>query len=169
MFARAGNPSDTLALERNLAGLGVYVLHGDADDNVPVAQARTMRGRLGAFHPDFVYYERPGAGRTRLALLGLLVAADAHGSISAAARSLGISQPSASAGLRDLERRLGLDLLVRGPRGTQLTETGRVVAGWARDVVDASDRFEESVASLRVHARERLRVAAGVVTPFASA
>lgn len=62
MFARAGNPSDTLALERNLAGLGVYVLHGDADDNVPVSQARTMRGRLGTFHPDFVYYERPGAG-----------------------------------------------------------------------------------------------------------
>ncbi|WP_165073249.1 carboxylesterase family protein [Paludisphaera rhizosphaerae] len=62
MFARAGNPSDTLALQRNLAGLGVYVLHGDADDNVPVTQARTMREQLGAFHPDFVYYERPGAG-----------------------------------------------------------------------------------------------------------
>ncbi len=106
--------------------------------------------------------DRSGAGRTRLALLGLLVAADAHGSISAAARSLGISQPTASAGLRDLERRLGLDLLVRGPRGTQLTETGRVVAAWARGVVDASDRFEESVASLRVHARERLRVAASM-------
>lgn len=103
-----------------------------------------------------------GAGRTRLALLGLLVAADAHGSISAAARSLGVTQPTASAGLRALERRLGLDLLVRGPRGTQLTETGRVVAAWAREVIDASDRFEESVASLRVHARERLRVAASM-------
>ena len=59
--------------------------------------------------------ERPRAGRTRLALLGVLVAADEHGSISAAARALGISQPTASAGLRDLERRLGLDLLVRNP------------------------------------------------------
>jgi len=106
--------------------------------------------------------DRTGTGRTRLALLGLLVAADAHGSISAAARSLGVSQPTASAGLRDLERRLGLDLLVRGPRGAQLTETGRVVAAWAREVVDASDRFEQSVASLHVHARERLRVAASM-------
>lgn len=62
LIARATNPSDTLALVRNLAGLGVYVLHGDADDNVPVTQARTMREQLGAFHPDFAYYERPGAG-----------------------------------------------------------------------------------------------------------
>lgn len=62
LIARATNPSDTLALVRNLAGQGVYVLHGDADDNVPVSQARSMREQLGAFHPDFAYYERPGAG-----------------------------------------------------------------------------------------------------------
>jgi hypothetical protein len=42
--------------------LGVYVLHGDADDNVPVAQARQMRKVLGEFHPDFAYHEQPGAG-----------------------------------------------------------------------------------------------------------
>ncbi|MCB9846496.1 MAG: prolyl oligopeptidase family serine peptidase [Phycisphaeraceae bacterium] len=55
-------PSDTLGLSANLESLGVYVLHGDADDNVPVDQARRMRSRLGEFHPDFAYYERPGAG-----------------------------------------------------------------------------------------------------------
>ena len=55
-------PSDTLALSRNLAQLGVYVLHGDADDNVPVDQARQMRQVLGEFHPDFAYHEQPGAG-----------------------------------------------------------------------------------------------------------
>lgn len=62
ILRRAARPSDTLALAENLKAQGVYVLHGDADDNVPVAQARTMRGRLGEFHPDFAYYERPGAG-----------------------------------------------------------------------------------------------------------
>jgi poly(3-hydroxybutyrate) depolymerase len=62
LLQRAASPSDTLALERNYAGLGVYVLHGDADNNVPVDQAREMRRRLGRFHPDFAYYERPGAG-----------------------------------------------------------------------------------------------------------
>ncbi|HEM46824.1 MAG TPA: alpha/beta hydrolase, partial [Alphaproteobacteria bacterium] len=62
MLIRANNPSDTTALARNLLHYGVYVLHGDQDDNVPVAQARHMREILGRFHPDFAYYERPGAG-----------------------------------------------------------------------------------------------------------
>lgn len=62
VLQRATNPSDTLALAENLQSVGVYILHGDADDNVPVDQARTMRAKLGAFHPDFGYYERPGAG-----------------------------------------------------------------------------------------------------------
>jgi hypothetical protein len=62
LLRRATLPSDTLAFTPNLAGLGVYVLHGSADGNVPVGQARTMRKELGGFHPDFTYYEQPGAG-----------------------------------------------------------------------------------------------------------
>jgi hypothetical protein len=62
MLARATNPSETAALARNFLHYGVYVLHGDQDDNVPVSEARFMRGLLGTFHPDFCYYERPGAG-----------------------------------------------------------------------------------------------------------
>ncbi len=62
MLRRASSAGDTLALVRNCARGGVYVLHGEADDNVPVAQGRAMRKELGAFHPDFAYYERPGAG-----------------------------------------------------------------------------------------------------------
>ena len=62
LMGRALGPSDTVALSRNLSRLGVYILHGDADDNVPVSQARRMRQVLGEFHPDFVYREQPGAG-----------------------------------------------------------------------------------------------------------
>jgi hypothetical protein len=62
LVARAGTPSDTLALARNLSALGVYILHGEADDNVPVGEARRMRQLLGDFHPDFAYHEQPGAG-----------------------------------------------------------------------------------------------------------
>jgi dienelactone hydrolase len=62
MLLRATNPSETANLARNFLHYGVYVLHGDQDDNVPVDQARSMRGLLGTFHPDFAYYERPGAG-----------------------------------------------------------------------------------------------------------
>lgn len=62
MLRRAVNPSRTLEMLPNLAGAGVFILHGDADDNVPVGQARLMRERLAAFHPRFSYEERPGAG-----------------------------------------------------------------------------------------------------------
>jgi dienelactone hydrolase len=63
MLLRAGRASDTLALKENYLQQGVYVLHGDADDNVPVSEAREMFRQLAAIsHPDFCYYERPGAG-----------------------------------------------------------------------------------------------------------
>jgi dienelactone hydrolase len=62
ILRRAVSASDTLELKDNYKPLGVYVLHGDADDNVPVEQARRMRKELGEFHPDFAYYERPSAG-----------------------------------------------------------------------------------------------------------
>jgi pimeloyl-ACP methyl ester carboxylesterase len=62
VLLRAAAPSDTLAMARNYGLHGVYVLHGDQDDNVPVEQARTMRRQLGEFHPDFAYFEQPGAG-----------------------------------------------------------------------------------------------------------
>lgn len=62
MLQRATTPSDTLALSSNYASLGVYILHGGADDNVPAEQARTMNIALTKFHKDFTYFEQPGAG-----------------------------------------------------------------------------------------------------------
>ncbi len=58
----ATGTSDTLAMVRNLHMPAVFVLHGDADDNVPVGQARAMRARLADTHPDFHYHEQEGAG-----------------------------------------------------------------------------------------------------------
>ena len=62
LVRRAASSSDTAALLTNYTRLGVYVLHGDADDNVPVREARAMRDQLSKSHPDFVYHEQPGAG-----------------------------------------------------------------------------------------------------------
>ncbi len=62
LLLRAASPSDTLALARNYVQHGVFVLHGEKDDNVPVAQARTMKGVLEKFHTDFAYHEEPGMG-----------------------------------------------------------------------------------------------------------
>ena len=62
LIVRSTNPSATLKLSRNYLQYGIYILHGDKDDNVPVSQARFMREHLGKYHPDFAYYERPNAG-----------------------------------------------------------------------------------------------------------
>jgi dienelactone hydrolase len=60
LIARVCLPSDTVQVLSNLSDLGVYVLHGDGDEIVPVAQARFMRSRLAAYHTNFAYLERPG-------------------------------------------------------------------------------------------------------------
>ncbi len=62
VFSRASATSDTLAAVHNLSRTAVYVLHGDRDDNVPVAQARQMKSALEPFHRDLHYYEQPDAG-----------------------------------------------------------------------------------------------------------
>jgi len=58
---RAASPSRTMKLARNYQHYGVYILHGDRDEDVPVELARLMRKTLAEFHADFAYYERPGA------------------------------------------------------------------------------------------------------------
>jgi dienelactone hydrolase len=63
IIERTTNPSDTEALARNFMLHGVYILHGDQDDNVPITEAQAMRDLLqGLKHPDLGYHEEPGAG-----------------------------------------------------------------------------------------------------------
>ena len=62
LLDRAANGSRTMLMKNNYADLGVYILHGDADDNVPVSQARHMRNQIAESHENFGYYEQPGAG-----------------------------------------------------------------------------------------------------------
>jgi len=90
----------------------------------------------------------------------LLLSVARLGSVGRAAAAHHISQPAASARLRELERRLGLTLLHRSPRGSTLTETGALVADWARAAVDAADALATGVAALRTTRESRLAVAA---------
>lgn len=62
LLQRATATSDTLLLETNYLQEGVYILHGTADDNVPVTEARRMTNELSRFHRDFQYHEQPGVG-----------------------------------------------------------------------------------------------------------
>ncbi len=62
LLVRSANPSDITKILRNYLHHGVFVLHGDADETVPVAQARQMRESLSAFHRDVDWFEQPGGG-----------------------------------------------------------------------------------------------------------
>lgn len=92
--------------------------------------------------------------------LELLVAVLRTGSISGAAREAGVTQQSASARLRALERQLGLTLFRRTPAGAVPTSEGEVVAAWADDVLAAAGRFRIGIQTLRGESRSRLAVAA---------
>jgi len=83
-----------------------------------------------------------------------------QGSIAAAATVLGVSQQALSARMRTLERAMGINLLARTPSGSHLTEQGRLVVGWAEDVLDAADRLEAGVRSIRSGVSHRLAIAA---------
>src|ERR1700722_11275288 len=83
-----------------------------------------------------------------------------QGSIAAAASVLGVSQQALSARMRTLERAMEVTLLARTPSGSRLTEQGRLVVGWAEDVLDAADRLEAGLRSIRSGGSHRLSIAA---------
>ena len=92
----------------------------------------------------------------------LLLSVARLGSLGRAAAEHGISQPAASARMRQLEGRLGLALIDRSPRGSTLTQAGALVAGWAQTVADAAATMDEGVAALSRERGSRLRVAASM-------
>lgn len=97
-----------------------------------------------------------------LASLDLLLSVAELGSVGRAGAAHGISQPSASARLARLERRLGVPVLVRTTRGSTLTPAGEAVVAWTRGVVDAATALTDGVLSLRADRLGRLRVAASL-------
>ena len=85
----------------------------------------------------------------RITQLRHFIAAVDAGSVRAAARRAGISQPAMTKSLQQLERGLGVRLLLRGARGVELTAEGRAFLARAR-VIDAElRRAHEELVALR--------------------
>lgn len=72
-----------------------------------------------------------------------------HGSISRAAKDLGVTQQAVSYRLRNLERLLGLELVQRSPFGVTATVAGRVILHEVEEVLAASTRLEATASALR--------------------
>lgn len=95
-----------------------------------------------------------------LASLDLFVSVVELGSVSRAAEAHGVAQPSASSRLKHLERQLGMRLLDRGPGGSQPTDAGVVVAGWAETILRAAHELQAGLSAFVAEQSGRLRIAA---------
>jgi molybdate transport repressor ModE-like protein len=94
--------------------------------------------------------------------LKLLVGVDDHGSLSAAARFVQISQPNASRAIRELERRFALPLVERSPNGSTLTAQGTVLVHWAREILVDVDKLLTVAEGLRAESGAQLTVTASI-------
>lgn len=90
-----------------------------------------------------------------------LVAIAETGSISAAARRLGLTQPAASQQIRNLERRLGLALTERAGGRTHLSAAAEALLAPARAALAAAAEMEALAGRHRVQGLGRLRLGTG--------
>jgi DNA-binding transcriptional LysR family regulator len=77
-----------------------------------------------------------------------------------AADSCGVTQPTLSAGLKQLEESLGVLLVIRGSRFQGFTPEGERVLDWARRIVGDTRAMRQEVNALRHGLAGRLRIAA---------
>ena len=80
-----------------------------------------------------------------LRILRYFVAVAREESITKAAESLHLSQPTLSRQLRDLEEELGKTLMLRGNKKTTLTEEGRLLYRRAQEIIDLAQKTESEL------------------------
>jgi DNA-binding transcriptional LysR family regulator len=95
----------------------------------------------------------------KLSYIQAFVAVVRAGSIHAAARELGLSQPALSKTLRALEEELAAPLLIRSINGVELTDYGKAFYQRALIVSDELRRAQEDVIQLRGKLEGSLSVA----------
>jgi DNA-binding transcriptional LysR family regulator len=77
-----------------------------------------------------------------------------------AAESCGVTQPTLSAGIKQLEEMLGVLLVQRGSRFIGLTPEGERTLDWARRIVGDSRAMRQEITALQHGLTGRLRIAA---------
>jgi DNA-binding transcriptional LysR family regulator len=85
----------------------------------------------------------------RLQELAVFIRAAESGSFSRAARELGLSQPSVSRIVGELEARLSVTLLLRTTRRITLTHAGELFLERAREILAGLERKTPRVAWIR--------------------
>jgi DNA-binding transcriptional LysR family regulator len=98
-----------------------------------------------------------------LAALRSLVAAVQEGSLSAAARRLGITQPAVSQQIAALEQSYGIELVVRGRNGVRPTEAGQLATDHAAEVLARLARMGDDLAALQASGEGRLVISCAML------
>lgn len=91
--------------------------------------------------------------------LEMFIALAQLGHFGRAADSLGITQPSLSTGIKQLEAQLGVQLVWRGSRFGGLTPEGQRVLQWARQIVGDTRTMREEMRAVRHGLSGNLRLA----------
>ncbi|MGQ0618461.1 MAG: LysR family transcriptional regulator [Panacagrimonas sp.] len=92
--------------------------------------------------------------------LSIFQAVAANRSVSAGAQALNISQSAVSKQLGEFEHTLGVMLFDRLPRGVRLTEAGRLLLGYANNLIAVESEAEAAIRDLKLGVRGRLRIGA---------
>ncbi|MBR9766585.1 MAG: LysR family transcriptional regulator [Rhodobacteraceae bacterium] len=91
--------------------------------------------------------------------LEMLIALAREQHFGRAAESLGLTQPTLSTGIRQLEDQLGVKLVLRGSRFGGLTPEGQRALTWARQIVGDARRLREEMRFAREGLAGHLRLA----------
>ncbi|MBM7508142.1 DNA-binding transcriptional LysR family regulator [Nocardioides salarius] len=97
-----------------------------------------------------------------LETLRLLVAVSESTSLNAAARTRGLSQPAASARVKEFEARWQVAILHRSARGSKLTRDGEAAVAWARELLHAADTMVAAMHTLASQRHAAVVVAASL-------
>ena len=90
--------------------------------------------------------------------LKAVVAVDAHESITAAAKSLQVTQSTVSRSLADIEREIGYALLDRRARDVVATERGRAFINRAARIISDLDQLKDDARQSRETGETLIRV-----------
>ena len=89
-----------------------------------------------------------------------------EGTISAAADSLHVAQPSLSRQMKDLEEELGVTLFERGNRRITLTEEGQILRRRAEELVRLMQLTQEEISRVKHRLTGSIRIGAGESQAF---
>ena len=96
-----------------------------------------------------------------------VIAAAEHGSLRAAARHLGIAQPSITRSIREIEQELGAPLFERHQQGMRLTAGGQAFLRRAQSIQAELRRLSDEVSQMQGAATGEVSLAMSAISTFA--